>query len=75
MLMEIVCDFFTVLGDFECNFEASLCGWLNLRDDTMDWTRHLGATSTEYSGPEHDHTVGSECFIISRYKPIMSLPR
>nr|XP_039272222.1 MAM and LDL-receptor class A domain-containing protein 1-like [Styela clava] len=52
----------TVLGEFDCNFEQTICGWLNSRDDDIDWTRHFGATTTEYTGPEHDHTVGNVCY-------------
>ncbi|XP_066288978.1 MAM domain-containing glycosylphosphatidylinositol anchor protein 2-like [Branchiostoma lanceolatum] len=45
---------------FDCNFEADLCGWTQNTSDTFNWTRHLGATSSYYTGPSFDHTMGNE---------------
>lgn len=39
-----------------CNFENGWCGWQNSGKAIMEWTRHLGPTPTEKTGPEFDHT-------------------
>ncbi|KAL5007051.1 hypothetical protein ScPMuIL_015857 [Solemya velum] len=45
----------------ECDFEdEGLCGWIQAKDpdDNFDWTWHVGATPTGYTGPSRDHTLG-----------------
>ncbi len=43
----------------DCTFETDICGFVQMNDDNMDWTRHIGTTSSDYTGPDHDHTTGS----------------
>ena len=42
-----------------CDFERDLCGYTN-RDsfDQFDWMLGNGKTSSVYTGPKTDHTVG-----------------
>lgn len=43
--------------DLACGFEEStLCGWTQHEGDDFDWTVNSGATSTDLTGPESDHT-------------------
>lgn len=39
-----------------CDFESGWCGWQNSGKAMMDWHRHLGATPTDKTGPDYDHT-------------------
>jgi hypothetical protein len=43
----------------ECDFDHSLCGWSQSHNDTFDWTRNSGRTTTDGTGPEFDHTQGT----------------
>ena len=41
-----------------CDFENGLCGWSNiLSNDSFDWSRKQGRTSTVGTGPSGDHTT------------------
>ena len=42
-----------------CNFDVSLCGFVQGTDDKFDWTRHKGNTSSSGTGPSFDHTTGN----------------
>ncbi|XP_033638977.1 MAM and LDL-receptor class A domain-containing protein 1-like [Asterias rubens] len=53
----------TVAPLMDCTFETDLCGFVQMNDDNMDWTRHIGTTSSDYTGPAHDHTTGSGYYI------------
>lgn len=46
-------------ADANCTFESSTCGYYQLKDDQLDWTRHKGSTITGNTGPTTDHTTGS----------------
>ena len=41
-----------------CNFDVSLCGFVQGTDDKFDWTRHKGNTRSSGTGPSFDHTTG-----------------
>ena len=42
-----------------CNFETNTCKWTQATDDTFDWTRNRGKTSSVQTGPGADHTLGN----------------
>ncbi|XP_078360420.1 MAM and LDL-receptor class A domain-containing protein 1-like isoform X2 [Oculina patagonica] len=43
----------------DCNFDRSMCGFVQDNNDTFDWTRNRGSTSSSNTGPSADHTTGS----------------
>ena len=44
----------------ECDFDNDWCGWTNIGlSDTFDWIANQGATPSEGTGPEVDHTTMS----------------
>ncbi|XP_071138950.1 uncharacterized protein [Mytilus edulis] len=43
-----------------CDFEADLCNWHQDKMDDGDWRIHSGPTATDKTGPDSDHTLGSE---------------
>eukprot|EP00118_Oscarella_pearsei_P003168 m.13253 g.13253 ORF g.13253 m.13253 type:complete len:3799 (+) comp24600_c0_seq1:127-11523(+) len=45
--------------DSNCDFEQSLCDWINAPDDEVDWVPHSGSTSSYGTGPSTDHTSGA----------------
>ena len=56
---------------FSCNFDTSMCGFVQDSNDTFDWTRHRGSTSSMYTGPSADHTTGNG---MNRDLPWLYLP-
>ena len=52
-------NFFSV----ECTFEETdppMCGWINDKADTFDWSIGQGSTATLNTGPENDHTYNDK---------------
>ena len=46
----------TLLNQFSCDFETSLCGIQQLKSDNFDWERIKGATPSSRTGPSTDNT-------------------
>ena len=42
-----------------CNFDVSMCGFVQDSNDKFDWTRHKGSTPSTNTGPSFDHTTGT----------------
>ena len=43
---------------FSCNFDTSMCGFVQDNNDNFDWTRRQGSTPSSDTGPSADHTTG-----------------
>ncbi|CAH2987318.1 unnamed protein product [Chilo suppressalis] len=41
-----------------CNFELDSCGFENIPQPILKWSRHNGPTPTDKTGPNYDHTCG-----------------
>ncbi|XP_049882040.1 tyrosine-protein kinase receptor isoform X2 [Pectinophora gossypiella] len=41
-----------------CNFEHDNCGFENVPQPILKWSRHNGPTPTDKTGPNYDHTCG-----------------
>ena len=56
-----VCVYNFLLNGFvgDCNFEDSSCTWKNVKTDDFDWVMRSGKTPTPNTGPEFDHTIGT----------------
>ena len=50
-----------MIGNFEtiCNFDVSMCDFVQGNNDKFDWTQHKGSTSSVGTGPSFDHTTGN----------------
>ena len=44
---------------FSCNFDTSMCGFVQADNDDFDWTRRQGGTPSTDTGPSVDHTTGT----------------
>ncbi|XP_078360440.1 MAM and LDL-receptor class A domain-containing protein 1-like [Oculina patagonica] len=42
---------------FACNFDTSMCGFVQDSNDKFDWTRRKGSTPSSKTGPSADHTT------------------
>ena len=42
-----------------CDFENDFCTFVNIYQDTFDWTRNIGETASSLTGPPTDHTLGN----------------
>ncbi|XP_070566222.1 MAM and LDL-receptor class A domain-containing protein 1-like [Ptychodera flava] len=43
-----------------CEFEVDFCDWVQDEDDDFQWSRGRNGTSTPFTGPQYDHTTGTE---------------
>eukprot|EP00057_Strongylocentrotus_purpuratus_P007164 XP_011661638.1 PREDICTED: MAM and LDL-receptor class A domain-containing protein 1-like [Strongylocentrotus purpuratus] len=50
-------------GEWDCDFEDDWCGYTQAQDDTFDWTRLTGATSSLDTGPSIDHTTATGYYV------------
>ena len=41
---------------YQCNFDKSMCSFVQDSNDVFDWTRINGSTSSFGTGPSADHT-------------------
>ncbi|XP_020605879.1 enteropeptidase-like [Orbicella faveolata] len=48
-----------ITSAFSCNFDTSMCGFVQDSNDNFDWTRHQGSTTSSGTGPSADHTTGN----------------
>lgn len=56
---EQICD--SLLEHARCTFEAGTCGWRErTHTEGFSWTLHQGPTATRGTGPEVDHTLGTD---------------
>lgn len=45
----------------DCDFEKDLCLWKQAKTlDDFDWLRGSGGTSSSFTGPSIDHTIGTD---------------
>ena len=47
-----------LLLEATCNFDVSLCGFVQGTDDKFNWTRHKGNTPSSGTRPSFDYTTG-----------------
>ena len=47
---------FFFLAPSSCNFDGSMCGFTQDKNDQFDWTRQRGSTTSGGTGPSGDHT-------------------
>ena len=48
------------LSALECDFDSNnFCGYTNSLSDDFDWTLNNGATPSQETGPDTDHTTGN----------------
>ena len=53
-----VTDYYVTLPLGNCDFEDQFCKWMNMKEDTFDWTSQTGRTPSSQTGPSRDHTSG-----------------
>ncbi|XP_067052699.1 deleted in malignant brain tumors 1 protein-like isoform X2 [Acropora muricata] len=57
---ELDCDNYT-----RCDFnDTQLCGWLQVSNDQMDWSRNKGSTPSGYTGPSSDHNGNPSAYYL-----------
>ncbi|XP_072163102.1 MAM and LDL-receptor class A domain-containing protein 1-like [Diadema setosum] len=42
-----------------CDFEDDMCSWTQSTGDQFDWIRYNNTASSDFTGPDSDHTSGS----------------
>ena len=50
-----------IIGNIEtiCNFDVSMCGFVQGINDKFDWTRRKESTTSDLTGPSFNHTTGN----------------
>ncbi len=56
----------TATDEWDCDFENGICSYTQAKDDTFDWTRDAGGTSSGGTGPSKDHTLGTSKYLIEQ---------
>ncbi|CAG4993099.1 unnamed protein product [Colias eurytheme] len=56
-----------------CNFEQDACGFENVPQPILKWSRHSGPTPTDKTGPNYDHTCGPPNILYTTASPIIPL--
>ncbi|XP_045532211.1 ALK tyrosine kinase receptor isoform X1 [Pieris brassicae] len=56
-----------------CNFEHDTCGFENVPQPILKWSRHSGPTPTDKTGPNYDHTCGPPQMLYTTTSPIIPL--
>lgn len=50
----------TSYDDGDCDFDRDyFCSWTQSYNDTFNWSRQSGPTSSSATGPSYDHTTGN----------------
>ena len=62
--------FFALVGPSSCDFDRSMCGFVQDKSDKFDWTRHSGTTSSPNTGPSSDHTGKSGRLLKENFLPV-----
>ncbi|XP_078348020.1 uncharacterized protein LOC144633100 [Oculina patagonica] len=57
------------LSAHSCNFDESMCGFVQDKNDEFDWTRLNGSTPSTNSGPSADHTGNGYYMYIETSSP------
>ena len=58
----IACSVLTLLLVTTCDFDESMCGFVQDQNDVFDWRRQKGSTVSVNTGPSADHTGTGGCF-------------
>ena len=45
-------------GDYTCDFENDLCGFIHDKTADFEWAQIYGETPSRGTGPDSDHTTG-----------------
>ena len=59
--------FFPFVLVISCDFDQSMCGFVQDKNDKFDWTRRKGSTLSSFTGPFVDHTGYGGCYNISLF--------
>ncbi|KAM7441448.1 hypothetical protein ABFA07_009488 [Porites harrisoni] len=59
LLVEFAREIEASCQELTCNFDVSMCGFKQAKDDKFDWTRYRRNTSSSGKGPFSDHTTGN----------------
>ncbi|VVC95693.1 unnamed protein product [Leptidea sinapis] len=56
-----------------CNFEQDTCGFEDVPQPILKWSRHSGPTPTDKTGPNYDHTCGPPMAHYTTVNPMIPL--
>ena len=58
-----VCIVLTLILVSSCDFDESMCGFVQDQNDVFDWRRQKGSTGSSNTGPSADHTGIGGCLL------------